>query len=257
MLKRALFFAAMTFISMSARASFYDLNPESWVWYRDGRPIQLERKSLAAINDRQYLLAIGQKMEQYEAAAIVNPSVANIYRVIYWRKKILVLAKRYADAYEQYIWAHPEDDFSLQVAQRSDAIVATAGTLKRQQDAALAKMAQQFAIIYVFRSDCKFCQKFSIFLSRFKEQYGFHVLAYSLDGRPLPLFPMIIRDHEFLQRHRLHPVAVPAVYLVNPRQNKIITIGYGLMNLLDLRSRIVALLKLSTKSPVMTWVGDN
>ena len=247
------FFVMLQF-SEYVQASFYDENPSGWVWYMDDVQNKHKNRIVTPDNARQYLVSMGRKMERYEAAAIINPTASNIDRVMHWRKKILILAKSYADAYQQYIWSHPKDDFNLQVAQRSDAIVAVSDDLTHDQDVALKELSRTFAIIYVFRGDCKFCKKFSPYLSRFQQQYGFNVIAYSLDGRPSPFFTSWVHDRYFLLRHGIHPVAVPAVYLVDPKKNKIITVGYGLMNLLDLKLRIMTLLKIPMKKGAMTLV---
>ena len=41
-------------------------------------------------------------------------------------------------------------------------------------------------LIFVFRGDCPHCHRFAPILKRFEQEFGFTVLAISMDGRAIP-----------------------------------------------------------------------
>ncbi len=250
---RAIVVFVMAGLVMNVTASFYTRNPESWVWYLDPQKQYTQILQPPAAQD--VLHHLGLAMERAEADAILEPSDDHLAKVLELRAHILAQARRYADAYQRFLWSHPDQDFTLRVAQRSDALAETADLSKKYRDQALQHLSRVYALLYVFRSDCPYCHIFSKFLNRFQSQYDFQVLSFSLDGRGSSNYPHPIIDQNFLRQHGLHPQAVPALYLVRPESNQILTLGFGLMNLLDIKNRILSLTGYAQGRSTATLLG--
>ncbi len=235
-------------LSTQLRADiFYDQNPQSWIWYHDFVLKPIKSKMVATpqhtpTDAKATLRQMGEHMEQAEAKAMLSPNDKNISEALTARRQVLVMAGQYADAFERFIWTHPDFDFALHHAQRSDSLMAVADQQRKDIDSGLAQGALSQGLLYVFRSDCPYCRKFSPLLRQFSSRYGFSVMSFSLDGKGNDDFPFPWKDPTLLWRHHLLPEVVPALYLVNPRSDQVQTVGFGLMNWVDLRRRLAVLL---------------
>lgn len=242
---------AALMIPALAMADLYERQPESWVWYKDAQPAPEEQPKeapkptatgVASAADgksgKETLRLLGEQMEEAEAQSVLNPTAENIKRSIELRKQVLALTQTYADRYEQVVWKNPELDYTLERPMRTDGLF-TANPIRREKlMAALDGAATSNAIVYVFRSDCPYCKKFSPLLKAFAEAHGFTVLPFSLDGIGIEQFPFPKRDLDMLRAKKMLPKVVPAIYVVNPKTGNMDTVGFGLMNIVDLENRV-------------------
>lgn len=232
-----------------AAADLYDRQPESWVWYKDDAnppadkpkeapPAPSAPTEASAKTAKEVLRAMGEKMEEAEALAVLNPTSDNIRRSLELRKQMLVLTQTYADRYEQVIWKNPDLDYTLERPMRTDGLFAANPVRRERLMASLKGAANSNALVYVFRSDCPYCKKFTPLLKAFAEEHGFTVLTFSLDGIGVPEFPYPKSDLSMLRAKNMLPKVVPAVYVVNPKAGTTETVGFGLMNMVDLENRV-------------------
>lgn len=238
--------AALLLPSM-ALADIYQRQPESWVWYKDDvpapeKPKENEKPAPVAPAEgksaKQVLRELGEQMEEAEALSVLNPTSENLRRSAELRKQVMIVTQTYADRLEQFTWKNPDLDYTLERPMRTDGLF-TASPIRRERlMKALKEAAGSNAIVYVFRSDCPYCKKFSPLLKAFGDLHGFTVLPFSLDGVGVAEFPYPKRDLAMLRAKNMLPRVVPAVYVVNPRTGNIETVGFGLMNQVDLETRI-------------------
>lgn len=230
-----------------ASADLYSREPESWVWYKDSAPAEAAPKeqpaapvasATAGKTAKEVLRELGEKMEEAEAESVLNPTTDNIRRSLELRKQMLVLTQTYADRYEQVIWKNPDLDYTLERPMRTDGLFAANPVRREKLMASLKGAASSNAIVYVFRSDCPYCKKFTPLLKAFAEEHGFTVLTFSLDGIGVPEYPYPKSDLSMLRAKNMLPKVVPAVYVVNPKSGTTETVGFGLMNMVDLENRV-------------------
>ncbi len=255
--------ALLAMICVSALAgndTFYERSPATWLWYQESTPAPekaVVSKSGLAMSPRQRLRAMGQNMEEAESLAMLEPTAGHLQAAIQARRGVLRMAGNYADAFEQFLWSHPEYDYTLTHAQRSDRVEAVASVQSAAVDQALRQAAQHYGLLYVFRSDCPYCARFSPWLHAFADQFQFKVLPFSLDGMGTKSFPHPMSDPSLLQVHHIRPVAVPALYLVDPVKGAVKTVGYGLMNLMDLRHRVAVQLGVPLYGGTVTSIAGS
>jgi conjugal transfer pilus assembly protein TraF len=108
-----------------------------------------------------------------------------------------------------------------------------------RQAQTIKTLAATHGLIFVFRGDCPHCHRFAPILKRFEEEFGFTVLAISMDGRAIPEYPNARPDNGMAAR--LNATAVPALYLTAPTTRQIVPVGFGVMSMTDLVERIAAL----------------
>jgi conjugal transfer pilus assembly protein TraF len=248
MASKRVFLLAALVVAGVARADLYERSPDSWVWYQDpakeekAKPRPEVKGQVASPaqggSAKETLKLMGEQLEEAEAQAVLNPTTENIVRSMTMKKQLLALSQTYADRVEQVVWKNPNLDYTLEKPMRTDALF-TANPVKQEKlQEALRSAAQTHALVYVFRSDCPYCKKLSPVLKAFAEQHGFTVLTFTLDGRGTDDFPYPKTDIRQLQAKGMVPQVVPAVYLVDPRQDTPEAVGFGLMNRQDLENRV-------------------
>lgn len=234
-------------LSTTAGANLYQSQPGGWVWYQDDQPKEKKQvpekapEGVTIINGktpRETLKAMGDAMEEAEAMSILNPTPENIRHALLLKKQILAMTNVYADRVERTIWQNPDLDYTLERPMRQDGIWAAAAVQNEKLQNALAQASKTNALVYVMRSDCPYCQKFSPLLKQFAKQYGFTIMPISLDGKGNNDFPYPRRDLTILRAKGMVPEVVPALYLVNPRKDQVEAVGFGLMNSVDLQNRV-------------------
>lgn len=235
----------------AVHADLYQQRPDSWVWYEDPakaekKPEPLKEKPAAGSNAssangvsaKETLKKLGEEFEEAQAQAILNPTNENIIREVSLRKQIMVLGEVYADRVEQVTWKNPNLDYTLERPMNTAALFAANPIKQEKMDEQLAQVARQKAIVYVFRSDCPYCKRFSPILEAFSKEKGFTVMTFTLDGKGNEVYPYPKTDVGLLQARNMLPQVVPAVYLIDPKANTTDVIGFGLMNYMDLQKRI-------------------
>lgn len=253
---------------LCAHADLYDQKPSGFVWYDDRMSVSerasgdenvpVARASAASGKTaKETLRFLGEQYEEAESLSILNPTTENVKKAITLKKEILVLTQTYADRYEQVVWRNPELDYTLERPMRTDGIFLSNPLAAKRLSENLQVASKHYALIYVFRSDCPYCRRFSPILKGFSQEHGFAVLPVSLDGKGGEEFPYPKRDLSALKRHGLLPEVVPALYLVNPNKDEVEAVGFGLMNSNDLERRVAlaAGINVYEGAPVATRVS--
>lgn len=254
-----------------ALADLYQKQPDGWVWYQDSEVApnkpQEKPKQMGTVtivggkSPRETLKAMGDEMEDAEAQSILNPTPDNIRHALMLKKQILAMTNVYADRVERTIWQNPELDYTLERPMRQDTIFAAGQVQADRLKAGLAEASKTSALVYVMRSDCPYCKKFSPLLKEFAKLHGMTIIPISLDGHGNSDFPYPKRDLSILRAKGMIPEVVPALYLVNPRKDQVEPVGFGLMNAADLENRValaagINIYEGTTSSAKATGIGS-
>lgn len=232
-------------VGIEQRRAFFDDKKRGWFFYEEGKkqvkpkPAPEQKPPQPQLTPLEVLKKQGQDHENAAAAAILNPTPENYRNYLQQTVKILDQSQRFAEGLRNYTYVTPELDYTLQHPQGRAAQVQNT-VASENKYSVLAATAQQNAIMFFFRSDCPYCHKFAPILQNFAAQFGFMVVPVSLDGRGLPEYPNPRTNPALVQK--LQVSAVPAVYLLNPRQNRVSTVGFGLTDSETLGDKIIAAL---------------
>lgn len=252
-----LFFLAFLSLSVSA----YD-TPKSWIYYEDPPPPEpkkpkpeKEEKEVVVvaptaaqvITAKETLRKIGEDYEEKFAIAVLNPSRENILAEMAAKKKFMDMSENFANRYQQVTWTTPEFDYTLEHPMRTDTLWANGKDGYDRIQKKFSDAAKQFGLLYVFRSDCPYCKKFAPVLKLFANAHGFSIISVSLDGQGTADFPNPVTDIRVLKRRNALPEAVPALYLVDPKQPEAQVLGFGLMNAKDMEQRIAEAVGINTQ----------
>jgi conjugal transfer pilus assembly protein TraF len=230
------------------RAWFAD-KERGWFFYEKPKPIVKPKPKEAQpeivqappvpqmLAPRDILKKQGEDYENAAAEAILHPTAANYRDYLMKTQKILGQSQDFAEGLKAYTYAAPELDYTLQNPQGNGVQIKNIAK-NEDKSKALVNYSRDNAIIFVFRSDCPYCHKFAPIVKYFAAMYGYVVLPISMDAKGLPEYPNPRYSPALLQK--LQPQAVPAVYMLNPKENKVSTVGFGLTDTDTLGDKIIA-----------------
>ena len=217
-------------------------NREGWFWYRDP-PVAAPQPAPPASKPPRELVefeAMQKRLEDLKRIAVMNPSDANLTAYMRYQRLVMDKSERFAERWQRLVWTVPELDYGLTGRPTNALAINVFDEQQRDRQAqAIRSLASTHGLVFVFRGDCPHCHRFAPILKRFEQEFGFTVLAISMDGRAIPEYPNARPDNGMAAR--LNATAVPALYLTAPATRHIVPVGFGVMSMTDLVERIAAL----------------
>lgn len=110
----------------------------------------------------------------------------------------------------------------------------------------LQQASQERGFFFFYSASCPHCQYFAPILKNFSQDYGFKVLAISLDGGYLPSFPESVMDEG--QKKPFHVRVLPSLFLVNPKTKQAALVTEGAIEEKELLRRVVTILRQQQES---------
>lgn len=217
-------------------------NREGWFWYRDP-PVAAPRPAPPASKPPRELVefeAMQKRLEDLKRIAVMNPSDANLTAYMRYQRLVMDKSERFAERWQRLVWTVPDLDYGLTGRPTNALAISVFDEQQRDRQAqAIKALAATHGLVFVFRGDCPHCHRFAPILKRFEQEFGFTVLAISMDGRAIPEYPNARPDNGMAAR--LNATAVPALYLTAPATRQIVPVGFGVMSMTDLVERIATL----------------
>lgn len=239
---------------------YYQRHAEGWYWYKD--PEQEEKPRDLPVDPHQQDQSSSQKEETQnrpETQNSVTPLSAKWvremlprYRDLMWSEptpqnvKAYFLLQRFAidrsqkvaEVAQQVTLGNPLLDETFRRPTASFGVNAIDRNAGKHTDEVLSSIAQKAGLFFFFKSDCQFCEAQAPLVSMLEEEYGFDVLAISIDGGTLESKNFKNTRIDAGHAQMLGVTATPALFLVSS-DGKFESLGQGLMALPDLRRRIV------------------
>jgi conjugal transfer pilus assembly protein TraF len=217
-------------------------NREGWFWYRDP-PASTPQPAPSAPKPPRELVefeAMQKRLEDLKRVAVMNPTDANLTAYMRYQRMVMNKSERFAERWQRLVWTVPDLDYGLSGRPTNAMAINVFDEQQRERQAqSIKSLAATHGLIFVFRGDCPHCHRFAPILKRFEQEFGFTVLAISMDGRAIPEYPNARPDNGMAAR--LNATAVPALFLTAPATREIRPVGFGVMSMTDLVERIAAL----------------
>lgn len=230
-------------VQQQSNQAFYDQKKRGWFFYEEKPKVvkkkEVKQKPPEVLTPVQMLKKQGEEFDNALATAILNPSPQNYKKYMEMSTQILTQSAMFADGLEKFTYVNPKYDYTIQNPQGSN--VQIHNIMNNQaKDNLLATSAKDNALLFFFRSDCPYCHKYAPIIKEFAANYGYIVETVSLDGRGLPEYPNPRYNPRLAQQLKVE--TVPAIYLLNPKQNKVTAVGFGLSDYGTLGNKIIAAL---------------
>jgi conjugal transfer pilus assembly protein TraF len=195
-------------------------------------PSPLEDQPLTAAWYRKHLGEIRDR-------ALDDPSPENVRSFFLIQKSLLDKAETFAAAARDVVLSDPLLD---ERPSRSPSLSLSEGygqteRLMRLQD--LKALSGKAGLLFVYRSDCRYCHAMAPLLDTLCRKTGLHLIAMSLDGAPLHGLSTAIHRAAPDLAARLKLTVTPMLYLMMPPR-RLETVLEGAATEIELEERILA-----------------
>jgi conjugal transfer pilus assembly protein TraF len=231
-------------------AAYWLRNREGWFWYRDPPAAPPKSAPRAPQPPRELVEfeAMQKRLDDLKRIAVMNPTDANLTAYMRYQRMVMDKSERFAEHWQRLVWTLPDLDYGLTGRPTNAMAISAFDEQQRDRQAqSVKRLAATHGLVFVFRGDCPHCHRFAPILKRFEQEFGFTVLAISMDGRAIPEYPNARPDNGMAVR--LNATAVPALYLTAPATREIRPVGFGVMSMTDLLERIAALAQDAPANP--------
>ncbi len=215
-------------------------------WYPDPaskpkKDEKLEEKTKPkSIYEMKSLDDINKELKRLKEQAILNPTEKNIHTFLKAQDWIMNKSSAFADATRRVIWAKPDVNYQAKSPAANFSRMKEYERKSKLNRQNIQELSKDHGLIFFSRSDCNFCHDQAPVLKWVERELGIQVMAVSLDGGPVPMYPdakadngisMMVTGGEGVQ-------IVPAVYLVNRETKEAIPLGTGVIAGEELAERI-------------------
>lgn len=218
-----------------SRSSWHEADP-GFLWYAMPKPPDAalpETKPLAAMTNKE----LGAEIERLLDVAVERQSPEAVRSYLQVQQYAMERASRFSDVFRRTVWTSPELDYSLRGRPANAmAVAAFDGQRAAHRNHTSAALAGTHGLFFFFRAGCTYCHQLAPILKMYQRAYGVEVFAVSVDGSTLPEFPDARPDNGTARK--LNISAVPALFLADKRSGAIQPIGFGLMSLDDIVTRV-------------------
>lgn len=195
-------------------------------------PSPLEDQPLTAAWYRKHLGEIRDR-------ALDDPSPENVRSFFLIQRTLLDKAETFAETARDVVLPDPLLDErpsrgpSLNLGESAG----ETERLKRLKD--LKALSGQVGLLFVYRSDCRYCHAMAPLLDALSKRTGLHLIALSLDGAPLQGLSTAIHRAAPDMAERLRVTVTPMLYLMKPPHG-LETVLEGAASEIELEERILA-----------------
>lgn len=216
--------------------STWDDPERGFLWYAKPKPPTtppVVPRPLAEMSNRD----LGQEINRLLDAAVERQTPEAVRSYLLAQQYAMERASRFSDVFRRTVWASPELDYSLRGRPANAMAVAGYDAQRAQvRDSTSRELAGTHGLFFFFKGGCAYCHQLAPVLKMYQRAYGIEVFAVSLDGGTLPDFPDARRDNGSARQLKVN--AVPALFLADKRSGAIQPVGYGLMSLEDIVTRV-------------------
>jgi conjugal transfer pilus assembly protein TraF len=213
---------------------YFNDHSEGWFWYIDPKE-KMDNSALSKtppLNPIQEMEQVQNTITQSLNQAILHPTEENLKKYAKNYYAVINQGQHFADAYKLMLMNNPQFDYYLRFPVNHNARTVYN---RRQSDAAenaIKTLAKTHGFFFFFAGDCDYCHIFAPTVKRFSEKYGITVMSISLDGKPLPEYPNVVRDNGTAKK--LNVSTLPALFAVNPKTKKVIPLANGVVSVSEL-----------------------
>ncbi|WP_198022310.1 conjugal transfer protein TraF [Candidatus Odyssella acanthamoebae] len=229
--------------SDSHAKTFYQDHARGWHWY-EKLPIPEEPKPQE--KDRKKPLTPGEKMKAYReelenrlAQAWINPTSQNVSRYQEMQQDMMNRSQTFSQTWMKNVFSNAGLDHTLIAPVNQKAVHVYLDQQKEEKQQVIQSLSQSHGLFFFYASNCSYCHQFAPIVKFFADQYGWEVLAISLDGGPIDLFPNAVPDNGLASQWNV--TALPSLFAVNPEKEDVIQVAQGMTSIDEMENRIMVL----------------
>ena len=141
------------------------------------------------------ILEMRRELEEARATAVLDPSPAHVSAYLRLQQAALQKSAAFSDSFRRTVWATPALDYTLRRPVGALAKQVWSDGRREARNAALARLAERYGLIYLGDPACAACRVAGPLLRAFALRHGLDVLAVSTTGEALEGWPEAVPDH--------------------------------------------------------------
>jgi len=221
--------------------SYQEQHAVGWHWYDDPQEAKKEEVKAPVVTQSkddaiEKVNTIRKNIKRALDTAILDPTPQNIQQYITMQNEMSERASQFANMWEKVLLSHPELNYSITHPTNQVGIQAYQNEESKKKDAAIAQFKKQYGLFFFYKSTCPYCKRFAPILANFVARHGLTLVPITMDGKFLPEFPNTRNNTG--QAEKFHVSMTPALFAVNPYNQKAFPVAYGLTSETELRDNI-------------------
>ena len=214
-------------MASSLSASWHDRKAEGWAWYEDRQVEEKQSEVNEPKSNAQILSEIRVDLEEKLAKATLKPTKENVEAYIKAQKVVLDRSMHFANVWQRVILLNPDLDSTRKVPVSQYGSQLYKSELRKKKEGLIRSLSSEYGLFFFYDSSCPYSVAFSEVIKAFSSQYDWEVVAISVDGGSLKEFPEYQLDNGISSSFGVQ--GVPALFAINPKEEKVAPIAYGLV----------------------------
>lgn len=241
-------------------SGWLDRKAEGWFWYEDRMKKEKEDVELdlsecpqaippsPALTATEQMTAIRQELDERLHQAILEPNEENVLAYMQMQQKWMNQSSQFSQVWVRNVLNHPHLDSRLNSAPVTQyGVQIQKQILREQREETIHRLAKSHGLFFFYEGKNKVSQAFSFVVKEFAKKYDWQIVAISCDGFLIPDFDNTQANQGITQR--LNIETFPSLFLVEPHQQKIIPIAFGLSSIDQIEENILLQLQALRSQP--------
>lgn len=230
-------------------AAWYGDKERGWFWYEAHpeppppapapEPAQPATPVVAAPakpTATEEMANIRATLEEAKNEAVLRPTPASVSQYLALQSQAMDKAMLFTDMWQRVRWSDPTLDYAFQHPTAAGGVRVDRDMARAQEKADVQAVAQENGIFFFFKGHCPYCEEQGRILKALMDEYHLEVVAVSLDGSRNSHFPDAKPDNGIAARMGVQDA--PAMFIVNPDTGDTQPLGYGVIPIDEIESRI-------------------
>lgn len=232
-MKRIIYvFLAFTLVTnqLSADTSYYGTPPVGWYWGNQPQKIKNKKQSLPKTPLAQ-LEVIKRALDEAKARAVLYPTPENVYNYLVFQHWVQEQSVLFTDVAQNVVAVHPDLNYAIKNPMTSTIRQVQLSTENKEKTAYVKALARTSGLFYFYRGKNEMDALQANIIAQFAKSYGFKLIGIPMDGYGLSALD---NRPDTGQSKTLAVAALPALFLINPKQQNAILISYGYFSIDEL-----------------------
>lgn len=184
--------------------------------------------------------AVRAELEEAKNAAILTPTPDKVAHYLKLQEQTMNQAMLFTDMWQRVRWANPTLDYAFIHPTAAGGVRVDRQLTRDEQKAAVKAVAKDNGLFFFFKPNCPFCDEQGRILQALASEYDMTIMPIALNGATNPYFPNAKPDNGIAATMGVQDA--PALFIVNPDTKESLPLGYGVIPLDEIETRIRRLL---------------
>ncbi len=232
-------------------AGWLDRKAEGWFWYEDRERKQEEKaieqpKALPPpivnvppppLTATEEMVLIRKELEERLNKAILEPSEENVLAYMHMQQDWINQSAQFSQAWLKNLLNHPGLDSRLTAGPITQyGVQVQKQILREQREEKIHSLISSYGLFFFYEGNSKISQAFSFVVKEFAKKYEWQVIAISCDGILIQGFENNQVNQGMTQRLGIEQF--PSLFLVEPKQQLVVPIAFGLSSVDQIEENI-------------------